>query len=177
MYDSPRTGCAWRLPPQCEVSRLAFGLSNCNKVVLWPGCEGVPGATFTKRMCDRYGSLQKGEDVVATSQLAFRWKCDSSRTECAWWVTHKHMWREQAIIEWSRRVISVVACCHSMKLCELAARAFRSQQKKYASLSFTWPIQCILDYPAMLGNLFGRIRKVSIVGCPPSTTYTTLKRT
>jgi len=25
--------------------------------------------------------------------------------------------REQAIIEWSRRVISIVACCHSVKLC------------------------------------------------------------
>ena len=45
---------------------------------------------------------------------------------------------------------------------------------------FRFSVQCILDYPAMLGNLFqnlGRIRKVSIVGCPPSTTYTTLKRT
>jgi len=26
----------------------------------------VPGATFTKRMCDRCGSLQKEEDVVST---------------------------------------------------------------------------------------------------------------
>ena len=30
----------------------------------------VPGATFTKRTCDRCNSLQKGEDVVVTSQLA-----------------------------------------------------------------------------------------------------------
>ena len=37
------------------------------------------------------------------------------------------MWREQAIIEWSRRVISIVACCHSAKLCAHAARDFRSQ--------------------------------------------------
>jgi len=37
------------------------------------------------------------------------------------------MWREQAIIEWSRRVISVVAC-HGAKLCVHAARDFRSQQ-------------------------------------------------
>jgi len=37
-------------------------------------------------------------------------------------------WREQAIIEWSRRVISIVACCHSAKLCAHAARDFRSQQ-------------------------------------------------
>ena len=39
-----------------------------------------------------------------------------------------YIWREQAIIEWSRRVISIVACCHSAKLCALAARDFRSQQ-------------------------------------------------
>jgi len=38
------------------------------------------------------------------------------------------MWREQAIIEWSRQVISVVACCHSAKLCAHAAQDFRSQQ-------------------------------------------------
>ena len=37
------------------------------------------------------------------------------------------MWREQAIIEWSRRVISIVACCHGAKLCAHAAWDFRSQ--------------------------------------------------
>ena len=42
------------------------------------------------------------------------------------------MWREQAIIEWSRRVISIVACCHGAKLCAYAARDFRSQH--YQSL-------------------------------------------
>ena len=40
------------------------------------------------------------------------------------------MWREQAIIEWSRRVISFVACCHGAKLCAHAARDFRSQQNQ-----------------------------------------------
>jgi len=39
-----------------------------------------------------------------------------------------HMSCGQAIIKWSRRVISMVACCHSVKLCALAARAFLSQQ-------------------------------------------------
>ena len=38
------------------------------------------------------------------------------------------MWREQAIIEWSWHVNSVVDCCHSVKLCAYAARDFRSQQ-------------------------------------------------
>jgi len=39
-------------------------------------------------------------------------------------------------MEWSRQVISIVACCHSVKLCALAARAFQSWHKKYIFLSF-----------------------------------------
>jgi len=38
------------------------------------------------------------------------------------------MWREQAIVEWLWHVNSIVACCHSAKLCAYAARDFRSQQ-------------------------------------------------
>ena len=41
---------------------------------------------------------------------------------------HTYMWREQAIIEWSWHVNSIVACCHSAKLWTYAARDFRSQQ-------------------------------------------------
>ena len=41
---------------------------------------------------------------------------------------HTYMWREQAIIEWSWHVNSIVACCHSAKLCAYAAWDFRSQQ-------------------------------------------------
>jgi len=37
-----------------------------------------------------------------------------------------YTWREQAIIEQLRRMISIVACCHSVKLCALTAQAFRS---------------------------------------------------
>jgi len=39
-----------------------------------------------------------------------------------------YMWREQAVIEWSRQVTAIVACCHSVKLCAHAAWTFRSQQ-------------------------------------------------
>ena len=35
----------------------------------------VPGATFTKRTCNRCGSLQKRGDVVGTFQLELHWKC------------------------------------------------------------------------------------------------------
>jgi len=37
-------------------------------------------------------------------------------------------WPEQTIIEWSRLVISIVACCRGAKLCAHAAQDFRSQQ-------------------------------------------------
>jgi len=39
-----------------------------------------------------------------------------------------YMWHEQAIIEWSWHVISIVACFHSVKLGALAAHAFWLQQ-------------------------------------------------
>ena len=68
------------------------------------------------------------DHIVATSPLALRWMCDSSRTGCARRITPIFMWHKQTITEWSRRVNSIVVCCHSVKLCALAARAFRSQQ-------------------------------------------------
>jgi len=40
--------------------------------------------------------------TVATSPVVLRWLCDSPRTGCAWRITTLCMWREQAIIEWSR---------------------------------------------------------------------------
>jgi len=73
----------------------------------------------------RKGHILSG---VATSLVVLRWLCDSPWTGCAWRITPLCMWREQAIIEWSRRVISIVACCHGAKLCAHAARNFRSQQ-------------------------------------------------
>ena len=42
---------------------------------------------------------------------------------------HTYMWREQAIIEWSWHVNSIVACCHSAKLCAYVTRDFRSQHR------------------------------------------------
>ena len=41
---------------------------------------------------------------------------------------NKYMWREQAIIESSRRVNSIIACYHAAKLWAHAARSFRSHQ-------------------------------------------------
>jgi len=43
---------------------------------------------------------------VATSPLALRWMCDSPWTGCARRTTPIYMWREQALIQWSRWVMS-----------------------------------------------------------------------
>ena len=90
---------------------------------------------------------------------------------------HTYMWLEQAIIEWSWRespviltmwtiernnsvreewswhVNSIVACCHSAKLCACAARDFRSLQYPQMLLVppnffgclryYTWSPQCL----------------------------------
>jgi len=66
--------------------------------------------------------------TVATPRLALRWICDSPQTECARRTTPIYKWRKHGMIEWSWHVISIVACCHSMKLCTHAAQAFRSRK-------------------------------------------------
>ena len=57
---------------------------------------------------------------------------------------HAYMWGEQAIIEWSWHVNSIVACCHSVKLCAYAARNFQSQQYLCLFLILVW-IGCRLS--------------------------------
>jgi len=57
-----------------------------------------------------------------------------------------HMWREHAIIEWSWHVNSIVACCHSAKLCAYAARDFRSQH--YCVICNGEHVRCSLHFEA-----------------------------
>ena len=66
--------------------------------------------------------------VLLLQPIHWRCMCDSPRLGCAQRITPIYMCHEQAIIQWSRRVISIVACCHGVKLCTLAAQAFRSQK-------------------------------------------------
>jgi len=47
-------------------------------------------------------SCDSVKQTVATSPVALRWVCDSPQTGYAWRITPLCMWREQAIIEWSR---------------------------------------------------------------------------
>jgi len=68
--------------------------------------------------------LLKVYSTVATTRKARCWMRDAPRTGCALRVAPMCTWCEQAIVEWSRRVISIVAYCHIVKLCE----ALRWQQ-------------------------------------------------
>jgi len=67
-----------------------------------------------------------------------------------------YTWHEKAIIEWSSHVISIVACCYSVKLCALAAQAFRSQHSHRCSVSwntkFSVKIFFWVQIRFMLGN-------------------------
>jgi len=85
---------------------------------LWPKNNSLQVCAF----CKSVGNWLQQADVNLGG-VASSWRC----VECA--IHHKrdvrkewhpYMWREQATIEWFRRVISVVACCHSVKFCELA---------------------------------------------------------
>ena len=55
--------------------------------------------------------------------VALRWLCDSPRTGCAQRTTI-YMRGANKQSEWLRRMIAIVASCHSVKLCAHAARAF-----------------------------------------------------
>jgi len=89
---------------------------------------------FHTQSCQRvYPNLSAS---VAASQLALCWMCDSLRMVCAWWTTP--VWREQAEIKLARRGIFIVAWCHSVKVCALAALPFHSQQSGAWTRMWRW---------------------------------------
>ena len=61
------------------VTHLPLGLPIATKWCCNQDVKMVPGANFTKRICDGYSSLQKGGDVVVNFQLGLRRKYDSLR--------------------------------------------------------------------------------------------------
>jgi len=69
------------LLPQCELLRTscsAFPTTTQRRCDQWRWCQVQP----LQKMSDRCSLLQKGGDVVATSQLVLHWKCDSPQTGC-----------------------------------------------------------------------------------------------
>ena len=67
---------------------------------------------------------QLGSNLNVSSVPVFH----GSRTSPTWRTPPIYMCRKQAEIGWVRRGISIVAWCHSVKFCILAAWAFQSQQ-------------------------------------------------
>ena len=168
MCGSPRTEYAWRKTPyaayvawtshnrvimacdlyccflpQYEALRIccsAFPITTkwcCDQDV-----KVVLGSAFTQRMFDRCGLLQKVGDVVATTPLALRWNAWFTTNEYAWRKTPYTVyvaWTSNNRLEWSWCVNSIVACCHSAKLCAHATLlAFQSLQSKFA-----WAGSCL----------------------------------
>ena len=83
--------------------------------------------------------LHHEQDVREEQKYMYVARTSNNRVipmEWSWWVTSVNACEpgEQLIvlangddIEWSRRVIAIVACCHRAKLCAHAARDFQSQ--------------------------------------------------
>ena len=66
-----------------SFAHIPLGISDRNKMVLWPGCEGrAEFSLYTKNVWSVRFVLKRG-DVVATSPVVLRWLCDSPRTRCA----------------------------------------------------------------------------------------------
>ena len=128
------------LLPQCLALHTCFSGFPIEKsgavTTMWRWCQ----VQRSQKECAIGAVHCKMEGCWCNLQMALLWMCDSLWTGCARRTLHKYIWRQQAITEWSRSVISIVACCHSMKLCAHAAWASRSQHKKYTWLSFACPI-------------------------------------
>jgi len=164
MYSSHRTGCAWRTTPtymwheQAEIEwagRVISIVACCHSVKL---CA-LAARLFQSQQSDaltrmwRWCQVQSSqkECAIGAVHCEKKWMLLQHLTWCCvesviyhkrdvHRATHKYMWHEQAIIERSRRMISIGACCHNVKLCALPPRAYWSQHKKYTSFSFAFPI-------------------------------------
>ena len=135
MCDSPPMRCVQRIPliyMWCEqatlewswhvisvvaccysvnLSALAAQAFQSQKMVLWPGCEGRARCSLHKKNLWSVRFNAKGGDVVATSPLVLCWKCNSPQMGCVWRSRPTDAWHEQATLEWSWHVVSIVVCC------------------------------------------------------------------
>ena len=107
---------------------MPLGISDRNKMVLWQGCGGRTKFSLHRKNVRSVWFVVKRRGYCCN--------LSGGVALIIWFTTNVicamnkniSIWREQAIIEWSRRVISIVACCHGAKFCAHAARDFRSQQ-------------------------------------------------
>ena len=130
----------------CMKRSMPLGLSDRNKVMLWPGCEGRAVWNLHKNVRSmrfvvkgRRGCCNLSAGVALNARFTTNGMCAQNNTT--------YIWREQAIIKWLRRVISIVACCHSAKLCAHAARAFPIARVASESITHKvkWVLFCVID--------------------------------
>jgi len=101
--------------------------------------EGCARRNLHKKNVRSVLFVVKRRDVVAGGVALNAWF--TTKGMCAK-NNNMQTWRDQAIIEWFRRVIVIVACCHSAKPCAHAAQAFPIA---------TQPNECEKCY-CMIGN-------------------------
>jgi len=158
-------------------AHLPLGLSDRNKVMLGPGCEGCARCNLYKKTRDRSCSLWKGGDVVATSQLALREMCESSRmVMCVENNTHLYLVRTS-----NNRVISsgylyncMLPQCEALRTCR-SSFPIATQEIEPTSLSFACPSPvtaggfAVLSVPNWNVKYYKSVEYVSILECqvPP----------
>jgi len=114
-----------------SFAHMPLGISDRNKMVLWPGCGGrTEFSLHTKNVRSVWFVLKRRGCC-----------CNLSRSVAliVWFTTYGmyvkktplYMWREQAIVREIASMISIAACCHGAKLCAHAARDFLSQHTNF----------------------------------------------
>jgi len=98
-----------------SFAHMPLRLSDRNKMVLWPGCEGRAKCSLHKK------NVRSVQFIVnrrgCCCNLSVSVALNVQFTMNGMWTKNTHNMRhEQAIIEWSWHVISIVACCCGAKL-------------------------------------------------------------
>jgi len=118
---------------QCDALRTCrSGFPIATKRCCDQDVKVVPGAAFTKTTRDRRSAFKKEEYCCKLSVSVALNVRFTTNGMCAKNYTHIYVARTSKL-EWLWRMIYIVACCHSVKLCALAARAFRLQQYQCCS--------------------------------------------
>jgi len=115
-----------------SFAHLALMFSDRNKMVMWPECEGHARCSLHKKNVRLVRFIVKRRgcccnlSVGAALNVIF-----TMNRMCAKNNTHIYVaWTSNTVIEWLWHVISIVACCHSVKLCTLVTRAVQSQYRQ-----------------------------------------------
>ena len=119
-----------------SFAHMPLGLSDCNKMVLWPGCEGRAMWNLHKKNVRsvRFVVKRRGcccnlsASVMLNARFTTNGMCAKNNTI--------YMWREQAIIEWSR--------CVTLLLLAATVRSFAHMPLRLSDCNNTVHSKCFL---------------------------------